>query len=159
MTPSAPTQQQIVVGWLFVAAQFLFIIALIALPWADHWPVPTWLAWTGYALIAAGIAVVAVAALRLGPGLTPTPVPNEQGTLTTTGLYRYTRHPIYSGVLLAVVGLVVRSGNIATLLVGLATIAFFTYKAQWEEQRLLDRYPDYEEYAASTGRFVPRLRR
>lgn len=146
-------------GWLFVLAQLLFLVALIGLPGADHWPVPTWLAWLGYLLIAAGLAIVAISALRLGPGLTPTPVPNEQGTLTTTGLYKHSRHPIYSGVLMAVVGLVIRSGNVVTLLVGTATVAFFVVKARWEEQRLGERYPDYEEYLATTGRFTPKIRR
>ena len=103
-----------------------------------------------------GIGLVAVAALRLGPALTPTPVPNERGQLTTDGLYGLVRHPIYTGVLAAVAGVTIRSGNVLVLLVAAVTVAFFTVKARWEEDRLREHYPGYDAYAAATPRFVPR---
>jgi len=104
------------------------------------------------------LVAVGVAALRLGAALTPTPVPTERGTLITGGLYTFVRHPIYTGVLIIVVGLVIRSGSLLTLLVGVATVWFFNAKAAWEEARLAERYPDYPAYAAVTPRFVPRPR-
>ncbi len=144
-------------GWLFVAAQAVLLVALVVLPRADHWPVPTWLNVIGYGLMAVGFALVVVAGLRLGPSLTPTPVPTEHGRLTTTGLYRISRHPIYTGVLAIVAGITVRSASYAVAAVGLLTVAFFTVKARWEEDRLRERYADYDAYAAATGRFLPRL--
>ena len=146
-------------GWLFVAVQAVLLVVLILLPGADHWPVPGWLSALGYLLMAVGVAVMIAAGLRLGPSLTPTPMPTAGGQLTTTGLYRYTRHPIYSGVLALVAGIVVRSGSVVVAAVGLLTLAFFTAKARWEEARLRERYPGYAAYAATTGRFIPRLRR
>lgn len=144
------------VGWAFVAVQAVLLITLVALPGADHWPVPGWLRAIGLVLLVGGVALVAVAALRLGPALTPSPVPNEQGSLATTGLYGHVRHPIYSGVLLAVAGVTIGSGNLATLVVALATVVFFNTKAAWEERRLAEHYPDYATYAERTPRFVPR---
>jgi protein-S-isoprenylcysteine O-methyltransferase Ste14 len=154
MTPS-PTRNQILTGWVFVLIQVVLLLTLIVLPRADQWPVPGWLNVVGLLLVAAGLVLVAVAALGLGPGLTPTPVPTDTGQLITTGLYRCSRHPIYSGVLVLVLGLVIRSGSVATLVAGAVTAAFFTVKARWEEQRLQERYPEYGRYAASTGRFFP----
>lgn len=148
-----------VTGWLFVAAQVALFVALILLPRSDHWPVPGWLDVVGYLLMAAGTVVVLAAGLRLGPSLTPTPVPTDNGRLTTTGLYRFSRHPIYSGVLLIVAGIVIRSGSILNAAVGALAVVFFTVKARWEEDRLRERYPDYDAYAAATGRFLPRLLR
>ncbi len=162
MAPSPdhpPDRKQITTGWLYVVAQAILLVLLVALHSADHWPVPRWLGVTALVLIAAGLVLVVAAGLRLGPSLTPTPVPKEDGALITEGLYRFSRHPIYSGVLLAVAGVVIGSGNFVTLVVGLVTAAFFTIKARWEEQRLAERYPDYPAYAATTGRFGPRLRR
>lgn len=146
-------------GWLFVAAQVVLFIALVLLPRAEHWPVPGWLEALGYVLMAFGAILVVAAGLRLGPSLTPTPMPVDGGRLTTTGLYGFSRHPIYSGVLAIVAGIVLRSGSVVVAVVGALTVAFFTVKARWEENRLRERYPDYEAYAATTGRFLPRVRR
>jgi protein-S-isoprenylcysteine O-methyltransferase Ste14 len=106
-----------------------------------------------------GLVVVVIASLQLGRSLTPTPVPNERSVLRTSGLYGVVRHPIYSGLLLMVIGLSVRSANWFTAAVAVATIALFHRKAAWEERRLEERYPDYPAYAGSTGRFVPRIPR
>ena len=144
-------------GWAFVGAQVALLVALVALPARGDWPTPAWATTIAYLFSLGGLIIVVVAALRLGPALTPTPVPTAHGELTTSGLYRFVRHPIYTGVLAVVVGLVIRSGSWITLAVGLATVAFFHLKARWEETRLRARYPAYEQYAARTPRFVPRL--
>ncbi len=147
------------VGWAFVAAQVLLLVALIVLPSGDLWPTPGWLHLTGTMVIVLGLALVAAASLRLGSSLTPTPIPNDHGSLATTGLYQLVRHPIYTGVLTIVIGLVLPSGSAVTLGVGLATVAFFNAKAKWEEARLVERYPTYRAYAQTTPRFVPNPRR
>lgn len=144
------------IGWAFVAGQTILLVALIAVPHAGHWPTPAWLEIAGLALVVIGLGMIAVAALRLGRALTPTPVPTADARLRTDGLYRWVRHPIYTGVLLAVAGATVRSGSVVTLAVAGVTFGFFTAKARWEEQRLRDRFPDYAAYAAATPRFLPR---
>lgn len=151
---SAPTTQ--LLGWTFVAVQAVLLVLLVVLPSGDDWPRPGWLRTTGTAVVVIGLAAIVVASLRLGAALTPTPVPSGRGSLTTNGAYRFVRHPIYTGVLTIVVGLVVPSGSAVTLAIGLATIAFFNVKARWEEDRLAETYPDYRDYARATPRFVPR---
>lgn len=146
------------VGWLFVAAQAALLGALIVLPGGTAWPTPAWLRAVGMVMIVAGVGLVIVAGLRLGPALTPTPVPTGAGELVTGGLYRYVRHPIYSGVLMAVAGLTLRSASWPTVVIALVTIAFFHVKAAWEEARLSETYPGYDAYRRRTPRFVPRPR-
>ncbi len=146
------------IGWGFVALQIVLLVALVVLPSRSDWPVAGWLRAASTGAVVVGLAGIVLASIFLGRALTPTPVPNGAGTLTTTGLYAWVRHPIYTGVLLIVVGLVVGSGSLVTLAVGALTIVFFHVKARWEEQRLTEAYPDYPAYAARTPRFVPRLR-
>ncbi len=146
------------VGWAFVAVQAALLVGLVVMPGAHHWRSVRALDVVGQALVLVGLLFVAFAALGLGRSLTPTPVPKDTAELQTTGLYAYVRHPIYSGVLVIVVGLVVGSENIWKLALGLFTIVFFNVKARWEESRLAERYPTYSEYCANTPRFVP-LRR
>lgn len=143
------------IGWMYVAVQAVLLVALVALPRRTDWPTPALIGGLGYALIATGAVVVLLAALSLGRSLTPTPVPVDHGELQTSGLFGVVRHPIYSGVLAIVVGLVIRSGSWITLVVGAATVLFFNNKAKWEEQQLSDRYGDYEAYASKVPRFVP----
>jgi protein-S-isoprenylcysteine O-methyltransferase Ste14 len=143
------------VGWAFVAGQVLLLVALVLLPGRDDWPTPSWVWMIGQVLVIAGFVLMIVASLRLGRGLTATPVPNARGQLITGGLYRYVRHPIYTGVLLIVVGLTLRSGSFVTLTVAVVTVVFFDRKARWEEAQLSERYPDYADYASRTPRFVP----
>jgi protein-S-isoprenylcysteine O-methyltransferase Ste14 len=142
-------------GWSFVAVQVVLLGALIFLPGSDDWPTPQWLRTLGTVVNVLGFALVIVAALGLGSSLTATPVPKESGKLETGGLYRFVRHPIYTGVFMIVVALVATSGSWLHLAIGVVTMAFFSVKARWEEQRLRLEYPEYDAYARSTGRFVP----
>jgi protein-S-isoprenylcysteine O-methyltransferase Ste14 len=142
------------VGWAAVAAQFALLGGLLLAAGAAPRS-PGWLWWTGSALLAGGLVVVAVGALQLGRSLTPTPVPNGAG-LRTAGLYRWVRHPIYTGVLLAALGVALRSFSVWTAVCWTALLALLTAKARWEERLLAEVFWDYPGYAARTGRFLPR---
>ncbi len=144
-------------GWLFVAVQAVLLITLVLLPGADAWPTPRWVEYTGLALFGTGVVIGVLAAVNLGRSLTPTPVPIGDGQLSTGGMYRLARHPIYTGVLLIVMGITIRSGSWVTLALAVATFIFFNSKAAWEEQQLTEAYPDYRTYMARTGRFLPHI--
>jgi len=143
------------IGWAFVVAQVMLLLLIIAAPSREDWDTPSWLTGLGWMVSIAGVGIAIAASLRLGTALTPTPVPAVRGELATHGLYRYMRHPIYSGVLAIVAGIVIRSGSYLSAAIGLALLGFFTIKARWEEQQLLGHYPGYAQYAATTPRFVP----
>lgn len=144
------------IGWTFVSAQVALLLLIVVAPSGDDWATPGWLTGIGWIISIAGVGIALAASVRLGSALTPTPVPTGRGELATQGMYAYVRHPIYSGVLAIVVGIVVRSGSIATAIIGLVLLAFFSIKARWEEQQLREHYPGYGEYSESTPRFVPR---
>lgn len=148
--------RRVLTGWLLVAAQAILIVALILLPQGSLWPTPTWLLRTGWAISLLGGAWAVWAALRLGDRLTPTPVPRDGGELRTDGPYAQVRHPIYTGVLLIVVGITVRTGSAVGLVLAAVTVGFFHGKVAFEERLLAERFPSYRDYAAGTPRFVPR---
>jgi len=144
-----------VIGWLLVAAQTGLVVTLVLLPSGDAWPTPGWLEVTGLVIAGLGAVWAVVAALRLGEGLTPTPVPRPGGRLRTDGPYAHVRHPIYTGVLLIVVGITVRSGSAPVLGLAVSILVFFHAKARFEEGLLAERFPEYRVYAERTPRFVP----
>ncbi len=143
------------IGWTFVVAQVGLLLLIIVAPSGDDWATPGWLTAIGWILSIVGVGIALAASLRLGAALTPTPVPTGRGELMTHGMYRYVRHPIYTGVLAIVVGIVIRSGSITTAIIGLVLIVFFSVKSRWEEQQLREHYEGYEDYSSVTPRFVP----
>jgi len=143
------------IGWSFVGVQALLIVALIIVPDGDLYELPSEARAVLDAVFWIGVALAVAAGIALGRSLTATPVPRTEATLRTSGPYRLVRHPIYTGVVLIVIATAVRSEHIVGLVLGGATIAFFHVKADWEEQRLAERFSGYAEYAAHTPRFVP----
>jgi protein-S-isoprenylcysteine O-methyltransferase Ste14 len=85
------------------------------------------------------------------------PTPNNRAELVTTGLYRFARHPIYTGVLCAAFGAALAHGNLIVIAIAILFIPFFTVKSMYEERLLRAVYPDYDDYARRTGRFFPGL--
>lgn len=144
-------------GWLLVVAQFVLLVGLVLMPWRT----PSAASVTvGSLLIAAGVALGIMASRRLGGALTPNPVPLSGAHLRTDGVYAKVRHPIYSAVLLAVLGFVVAVGSAWSWAMAAVLLVFFWFKSRWEDRLLHEAYgEDWTRWAAVTGALVPRLPR
>lgn len=143
------------IAWVFVTGQFALLVVILVLPAGDSWSTPGSLATAARYLGLAGAAILVVGLVNLGRSLTPLPTPVPHGQLSTGGLYRLVRHPIYTGVMALALGAAIPSGNPATVAATLALVVWFMAKARWEEQHLRARYSGYDAYAAHTPRFVP----
>ena len=150
------TREGRLLGWAAVAAQFAAILAIL-LATGSSAGGPRWVWWLGLLCLAVGAAILAWSFVSLGAALTPNPVPNG-ADLRQEGMYRRIRHPIYTGVLLAMLGVVLRSPGWWPLLWWLVLLAILTAKARWEERMLTRAFPEYPQYMQRTGRFLPRLR-
>lgn len=93
--------------------------------------------------------------VAVSPRPTATPLPNAHARLRTTGLYRFVRHPIYSGLLLAATAFTVGTGSVTRVVVLVLLVLLLTVKARWEEPRLSRRFEGHAAYASRTPRFVP----
>ena len=144
---------------LLVIAQFVLLVLLVLLRGRDDWPVPHALMVASVTAVVLGLVIMVIGGTALGRGLTATPLPNEHAQLRTGGLYRFVRHPIYGGLLLAAAAITVGSGSVFRLVVFVALVVLLSLKARWEETRLSARFGGYAAYAARTPRFVPFLPR
>jgi len=146
-------------AWGLVAGQFALIIALIAVPAGSLWErsTPVWI-FASVLFVAAGVVGV-LAGTRLGSNLTPNPIPKPEGTLETGGLYHYVRHPIYTAVLALALGLTALAASWTHLVIFLILVMLLGTKARAEERLLRERFPDYREYQARAGRFIPGIGR
>ncbi len=142
-----------------VGLQFALLIALALAPASDLWVVGTAVLVLGLLLLAAGAAVAIGGVLGLGASLTASPVPKSQAALVTGGLYGFVRHPIYTGLLLGGLGLTAIKASWWHIALWLALLVLLSAKARWEERMLVRAHPDYLEYGARTGRFIPGLGR
>ena len=77
--------------------------------------------------------------------------------LNRSGLFRYLRHPSYTGSLVGYVGVGLALGNWAALLVpALCMAAAYAYRIPVEERALVKGLgPPYEEYRKRTWRLIP----
>lgn len=127
---------------LLLMAGFHFLLPLahvIATPYS----------YAGAVLVILGIAVAASAAWGFHKAGTPV-IPFEPSTaLVTGGLYKYTRNPMYLGMVLLLIGVAILSGSLGTWL----PIPFFIWIIQANfirgEERFLEsifgeRYLEYK---------------
>jgi protein-S-isoprenylcysteine O-methyltransferase Ste14 len=114
--------------------------------------------WIGVALTAAGVAIAFWARWHLGTNWSGVVTLKEGHELIRTGPYRTMRHPIYSGILLALLGTSVAIGEVRGLLaVAIAWLSFYT-KAHREESFLTQEFGErFVEHRSHTGMFLPRF--
>lgn len=75
--------------------------------------------------------------------------------LVTSGPYHYIRHPIYSGILLAMLGSSISSSFLWLILMAISG-TYFIYSAVVEEKLMAKQFPkDYPEYKRKTKMLIP----
>jgi protein-S-isoprenylcysteine O-methyltransferase Ste14 len=96
-----------------------------------------------------------IAAINLGKNLTPLPCPKDNAQLVQSGLYRYVRHPIYFGVLLAALAWLLIFPSAYILIYAIALFVLFDLKARREEIWLVERFPTYTDYQIKVKKLLP----
>lgn len=125
----------------------------------DLWPVTPGLAIVAAGLTAAGLSVALWARATLGRNWSGEVVLKEQHNLIDRGPYAFVRHPIYTGVLLMVLGPVTISSTRAAVILFATMVAGLIVKARREERLLTKHFPDmYPRYRARVrAKLIPFL--
>lgn len=143
-------------GW--VAVQVVLIVAVVLTgllgPAWNGWPRVATLV-IGLSLIAGGLWLSGRGVVDLRAALTPLPYPRDDAELVMTGAYRWVRHPIYGGLVLAAFGWGLATASPPALALAVGLLGFFELKARREEAWLVERFPDYSAYRARTRRLIP----
>lgn len=140
---------------LFVSAQVLLFCTYL-LPYGKAaFVIPIPIRYASLAVAAVGLCIVASALFSLRRNLTPFPSPRPESELIISGLYKYIRHPIYSGIILFTAAYGLYSGSVLRLAIALLLFILFIFKARYEEGMLRAKFPGYAEYIGRTGMFFP----
>ncbi len=142
-------------GWLLVSVQILVFVVFILLPWRE----PSALSLViGGVMVIAAIVFLVWAFTSLGKALTANPVPLEDATLRTSGPFALVRHPIYSGLLLGLLGLTIIMGSWWTMAWWFISVLFFWGKSRWEDTLLRSKYDEtWIAWSATTPALVPAI--
>jgi protein-S-isoprenylcysteine O-methyltransferase Ste14 len=153
--PSGSAVLHVVKLGKIAALGFLLVQTL----WLDVVPIsrrPRSVRVIGLILYVLGLATAVAGRVQLGKdwaNLEDSRVMQGQA-LVTDGIYRYVRHPIYTGDLLLLAGLELALNSWLVLVVAIPLVV--VARQVGKEEELLGRaFPDYGDYRQRTKRFIP----
>lgn len=98
-------------------------------------------------LIYAGLVVIAIGWRGIHSG---------NGELVTHGIYRFVRHPQYSGFILMIIGFLIQWPTIITLVMAPVLLIMYTRLARKEETKMVEIFGErYIEYRKEVSAFLP----
>jgi len=148
-------------GWTRVLG-FMFVASLFGVMFRFHgmWQ-PMWARTTGIGALAAlvtvaGLAVAVWARFVLGRNWSGTITFKEDHELIMRGPYALVRHPIYSGLLLMMLGTAIESARPQQFVVVAAVFVMLAIKAHFEEDLMVRHFPEaYPEYRRRVKALIP----
>lgn len=137
-------------SYILVAVQFLCLgLLLVSGPLLPPQPALALLAVSGVLLGVWGVLAMGIGRVHV------LPEPRSDARLTARGPYRLIRHPMYAGLLLFGLALVLAAPLWWRWLIWLALLIDLVVKLTYEERMLAARFPDYVAYQRRTARLIP----
>jgi protein-S-isoprenylcysteine O-methyltransferase Ste14 len=145
------------VGWLWVIAPLIYVLAPRWLEWAAL-AMPMLTRWIGVGLGVSSIVFLAWVHQTLGKNWNVPGVVEERQVLVTDGPYRRMRHPMYTEFAVIALAYWLISTNWLIALIGLIYWMIVVTRVDREEAALTEKFGDaYREYMQRTGRYLPRF--
>jgi len=120
--------------------------------------VPEWTRWLGV-----GIGFLCVAGIyrlfsSIGTGITPVSATRKEHKLSTHGIYRWIRHPLYTVGSSFYISFGLMADNWFIIFMGALTFIVMAIRTPKEEANLIAKFGDeYREYMKRTGKFLPKF--
>ena len=100
----------------------------------------------GFLIIIIAFIILLVAIKDLGTNLSPFPRPIKNSNLVTSGIYRFTCHPMYYSLIFISIGVFITKLSIYYLFLSTSLICIIKFKIALEEQYLKDKFKNYLVY-------------
>lgn len=142
----------------------LVVLILAAAMCLGTWLLPTlqfslpgkWWVAVGFVFLGAGVVVVSAKQVIAARTTLDPRKPQKTRRLVTQGLFRYSRNPIYVGLLLLLVGLAVLLANaLAFILLPIYVLYMSRFQIQPEERFMRQKFgKDYKIYVTKVRRWI-----
>jgi protein-S-isoprenylcysteine O-methyltransferase Ste14 len=138
----------------------LVVVVILAQGLKQGWiprptPFPYGVQLIGLPLVVAGIAFAVWARFTLGSNWGMPMTLREKPELVTGGPYAFVRHPIYTGIIFAMLGTGLVFGA-WWLIILIIAFGYFLISTRQEEKDMVQHFPDaYPAYRARTKRLIP----
>ena len=100
----------------------------------------------GFLIIIIAFIILLIAIKDLGRNLSPFPKPKKNINLVTTGIYRFTRHPMYYSLIFISFGVFLIKLSIYYLFLSISLALIIKFKIGLEEQYLNNKFKNYLLY-------------
>ncbi len=146
--------------WYVVALAFLSALVIFGPRTLGEWsvwghPFAQISAIAGGILILIGGLLFTAGIRELGQNLTAVPFPKAQATLVETGPYRFVRHPMYGGAVIAALGWSLWVQGWLTIGYAIILFLFFDVKSRREERWLKEKFSGYQSYRRRVRKLIP----
>lgn len=119
---------------------------------------PEWVRWLGVDIGFLSVAGIYWLFKSIGSGITPVSATRKEHKLSTHGIYRWIRHPLYTIGSSFYISFGLISDNWFIILMGVLTFIVMAIRTPKEEANLITKFGDeYREYIKHTGKFLPKL--
>ncbi len=123
--------------WIGATLYSVFVPFQVGTPWL----------WIGLASFIAGLVILVLATVSVA--CTPTDKP------FTSGVYRFSRHPMYLSMIFVYLGVSIAAASWLFLLITVITFFLQLYQAKKEERYCCEKFGDaYREYMRRTARWI-----
>ena len=100
----------------------------------------------GYLIIINAFIIMLIAIKDLGRNLSPFPRPIKNSKLVSTGIYQFTRHPMYYSLIFISLGVFITKLSIYYLFLSISLGLIIKFKIALEEQYLKNKFKNYLLY-------------
>jgi protein-S-isoprenylcysteine O-methyltransferase Ste14 len=148
---SQSSAAQVLYTVLLIVGAYMIFAPQIGIQWLDRqlFPVTVPIALAGLLIVLIGVAFTIWARFMLGTNWSNNVTVKEDHTLMRTGPYRIARHPIYSGILLGMLGSALQRGVLFFML-------SYWLKSRAEERFMVQNFgEEYLQYRHEVKALVP----
>ena len=100
----------------------------------------------GILIIIISFIIILVSIKDLGKNLSPFPRPINNSNLVTTGIYRFTRHPMYYSLIFISIGFFIIKLSFYYLFLTISLALIIKFKITLEEKYLMNKFKNYLLY-------------
>lgn len=140
---------------VFVTIQIILLIAYIIPVYFLSFNINLYFKYLSLAVVILAFVLIVVSLIQLNKNLTAFPTPKENGILITNGVYKFIRHPIYSGIIISTLFFGIYNTNCWEIIISILLFILFYFKSNYEELMLEKHYPDYKKYKKKSFKFFP----